>query len=95
MFPAEGVQLEVRLPAVGHLRGDRGVRRRPCSLGTTAQQTAVSWSRSEDNGRPAKGSRPSPAWGPRAKRNPVLSVVIPWESGEAAHWLALHFPATL
>lgn len=57
MLPAEGIQLEVGLAAVGHLEGNTGVWE---ALLSAEQQTVTSWSRCEDNGHAGQGTRPLP-----------------------------------
>lgn len=60
VLPAEGIQLQVGLAAVGHLGGSGEVRR-PCPPEVPQQQITASWSRCEDNSHPSQGGPPSSA----------------------------------
>lgn len=76
MLPAEGIQLEVGLAAVGHLEGSgtQGCGR-PCSLQNNKQQLPGAGAKTMAT--PAKEPWPSPAAG--AKPDPVM---ILWEPGQ-------------
>lgn len=86
VLPAESVQLEVGLAAVGHLEGNRGVEE--ALLSGDRRTTNSGFLKPVGGQWPPRPRTPAPPLPPDREPNSTVSVMILWEWGEPVHQLS-------